>query len=155
MGLGLGALVCSVAPWGCGKGNRPSTDILKSNLKPLVALYNQYRGGHQGKAPANEAEFKKFIGALGQERLAPLTGGKDMESLFTSPRDKKPYVIRYGQQAAAPGAPAEPSVLAYEQEGVGGKRLVITTLGEIQELDEAQWKQPFRRAEEPKTVTTR
>jgi hypothetical protein len=100
----------------------------------LALLYGQFTGQHRGQPPKSEAEFRAFIEAKGKPLLASF-GIADVESLFTSPRDKKPYVVRYGVVTGPPGPAGQP-VIAYEQEGVGGKRFVASSLGAVDEIDE-------------------
>ncbi len=128
-------LVCVV---GCGT-RRASQQREESNLKPLALLYGQYTGQHQGRPPANEAEFKQFIESLPKEQLASF-GVDDPESLFISDRDNKPYVIIYGQ-ATNPAGPGDAPVIAYEQEGKNGKRFVATAIGSVEEVDEERFRQ--------------
>lgn len=109
-----------------------------STLKPLAILYGQFPGRHGGKPPANETEFKAYVQEAAPELLKQF-GVKDAESLFISARDQKPYVILYGPLTGPPGPAGQP-VFAYEQEGVDGKRLVASSLGAVQEVDEAEFK---------------
>jgi hypothetical protein len=113
----------------------------QSNLKPLAVLYGQFVGRHQGRPPDDEAQFKQFVQTQGKETLASF-GVTDVSSLFVSSRDGKPYVIRYGQQALTgpPGAGGSP-VVAYEQEGVDGVRFVATSMGAVERVDEARFKE--------------
>jgi hypothetical protein len=132
---GLGILLCVIAvaccviPLGCGSGARKAEEQMQSNLRPLAHFYNRYVQENRGRAPANEEEFKQFIRSRPSQDLAD-QGVTDVESLFVSSRDNKPYVVIYGGQAPS-------DVVAYEQEGVGGKRFVATNLGGVEELDEA------------------
>ncbi len=121
----------------------------ESMLKPLAIFYGQYTGQHRGQPPAGEAEFKQWLGTLGQAQLAAFNV-KDVESLFTSARDGKPYVVLYGDAARAnPPALAGAPVIAYEQEGVGGRRFVANSLGAVEEVDEARFKELVPGAVEP------
>ena len=131
-------LVSCISLPGCGGGSSPR-EQQESNLRKLTVLYNQYRGENRGQAPASEDEFKGYLDSLPSETLEGLDV-TDAESLFTSPRDGKSYVLIYG----SPGGPSDsgqPPVIAYEQEGKGGKRLVATSLGAIEEVDEARFKE--------------
>jgi hypothetical protein len=110
---------------GCGGPQNKSEKQEQSHLKTLCVLYGQYIMQHQGKAPPSEAEFKKYI--------KELSGHPDVDALFVSERDKKPYVIVYSQGEA-------PNVIGYEQEGSGGKRFLATSVGSVDELDAAQFK---------------
>ena len=110
-----------------------------STLKPLAVIYGKYVGEHAGQPPANEADFKAYAQSPSAKPILDANGIKDVESLFTSNRDKKPYVVLYGR-LTGPNAVSGQPVFAYEQEGVGGKRYVATSLGSIQEVDEAEFK---------------
>ena len=142
VGLFLAVAVFCVAPVGCGGSQRQSASQEQSNLKPLVILYGHCKGQNRGEPPASEAALKQFIQSLSAEELARW-GVTDVDSLFTSPRDGKPYVILYGDAAKSGAAgPGYPQVVAYEQEGVGGKRLVGSSPGDmVEEVDEARFKE--------------
>jgi hypothetical protein len=60
---------------------------------------------------------------------------QNTDELFISERDGKPFVIFYGQP---PNGVAN-GVIAFEQEGVDGKRLVGYMLGMIEHVDEARF----------------
>ena len=130
--LSLGAF-----PLGCGRDSGGEAQE-QSNLKPLAILYGQYTGQHQGRPPANEAEFKEYVRS--QSTMLESFQVTDPESLFISSRDEKPYVIKYGAADGPPGPGGYP-VVAYEQEGVGGKRFVASSVGAVDEVDEAKFKE--------------
>jgi hypothetical protein len=121
---------------GCNSGNA-TVEQETSNLKPLAVFYGQYVGQHRGQAPPSEQAFKEFVKSKAASPAATFSI-KDVEGLFISSRDKKPYVIRYGGTTGPPGAAGAP-VVAYEQEGVKGKRYVATAVGAVQEVDDAQF----------------
>ena len=141
-GLGWAAVGLAAAVLGCSSAaQRSAQQREESGLKTLAILYMQFAGQHQGKGPASEAEFKAFIQKLPEDQRKSLNV-KDVDALFVSPRDGKPYVIVYGaKRSAAPsptgsGAP----VVGYEQVGVGGRRYVASALGAVEEVDEAAFK---------------
>jgi len=109
-----------------------------SNIKPLALFYGQYVGRHQGTPPPNEAEFKAFV----KENQATVQGLTiaDADALFVSSRDNKPYVVIYGAASGPPG-PGNQPVVIYEQEGVNGMRYVSSSLGAVEEVDEAKFRQ--------------
>jgi hypothetical protein len=138
LGAWAGVVLLCLVPSGCGS-HRQSQEREESNLKPLAVFYGQFTGQHRGQPPANEAEFKQFVGSLSPEQLAGFNV-TDPESLFISSRDGKPYVIVYGPPKGPAGLSGAP-VIAYEQEGVGGKRYVANAMGEVAEVDEARFKE--------------
>ncbi len=60
----------------------------------------------------------------------------NVDQLFLSERDQQPYVVLYGKRPANAN-----DLVAYEQTGVGGKRLVGYSIGLIAEVDEAQFQE--------------
>lgn len=125
-------LVATLCLVGC-RSREESKPRESSRLKPLAILYGQYVGQHGGKAPADEAALKEFIASQGT--MLKSFGVTDAASLFVSERDGQPYVVLYG--SAATGKP----IVAYEQTGVDGWRYVGDTLGAVQEVDEARFRQ--------------
>jgi hypothetical protein len=133
----LAALACMTAA-GCNSG-RESKHREQSELKKLVMVYGRFLAQHRGQPPANEAEFKKFVESLRPADLASF-GIDEVSRLFVSNRDGKPYVVIYGQ-AKGPSGPGGSPVIAYEQEGKGGRRWVATVVGAVEEVDEARFGQ--------------
>jgi hypothetical protein len=124
---------------GCGS-NEKQVAKESSNLKPLMVLYGRYIGQHRGQPPPDETTFKEFIKSTDTSAL-PAGGVKgDVDALFISTRDQQPYVIIYGQPKGPPGPGGQP-VVAYEQVGVDGRRYVASTLGAIEEVDEARFRE--------------
>jgi hypothetical protein len=117
-----------------------------SHLRTLALFYGSATSA-LGRAPANEAELKKFIEKQGAAAVASLKLAS-IDKLFVSERDGKPYVVMYGPRPK--GAAAD--LAAYEQDGVDGKRLVGFTLGAVQEVDEQRFRElvPVDAAARPK-----
>lgn len=118
---------CSEAPSG------PDVDALKA----VAELYAQYAATHRGTPPANEAELKAFVAALEAEAMQPTEPGRKprpsprLDRYFASTRDGKPFVVKYGVPVEY--AAGSTTVLAYEAEGVSGRRLVVYTNGTVAE----------------------
>jgi len=58
--------------------------------------------------------------------------------MFVSSRYKKPYMVIYGPTSGE--GPAGQPVIAYEQEGMNGKRFVASKMGAVEEVDEARFR---------------
>ena len=129
-------VLTTLALSGCG-GNPQQEARESSNLKPLAVLYGRYLASHQGQPPPDEAAFKSFVKGLDARQLEA-AGAKDVESIYSSTRDKQPYVILFAD--AIPKASSADVVVAYEQQGVGGKRYVATSLAQIKEVDEPEFR---------------
>ena len=100
-----------------------------SHLKPLSVMY-----GMMGQ-PRDEAQFKAFVNSRAKTMFRALDF-ESPEELFVSERDGQPYVIFYGKRPAG----VNPEVIGYEQEGVGGKRMVGFRIGEVREVDEEEFR---------------
>ena len=86
----------------------------------------------------NEADFKAYA-ETSAKPILEANGIQSVDALFTSSRDQQPYVILYGPLTGPPGPAGQP-VFAYEKVGVNGKRYVATSLGAVQEVDEAEFR---------------
>ncbi len=120
-GLALLAAACLFGVGGCSENQ--SAEREQSNLKPLAVFYGQYLGQHRGQPPADEQDFKKFLYAMGKERLEAMQV-KNVDELFVSPRDRKPYVVLYGPVPKTGAELPSTTVIAYEQVGKGGNVLL-------------------------------
>jgi hypothetical protein len=129
-------LAAATVAAGCSSEDSEDTAAREvSNLRMLVSFYI-FANNQLGRPPASEQEFKDFIAANGSaamERLQ-LTGP---DELLVSERDGQPFVIVYGKRPAG----MSPDVVAYEKNGVDGKREVGFKLGMVNEVDEARFKE--------------
>jgi hypothetical protein len=136
LGLWVGiALACGSAQ-GCGGSHAASESYERSNLKPLAILYGRFMARHRGQPPANEAEFKRYVQSDGSD-ISSSFDVTDAEGLFVSPRDQKPYVVLYGD----PRNRVHQDLIAYEQEEVKGRRLVVDSLTIVREVDEEHFRE--------------
>jgi hypothetical protein len=136
-GLLILAWLAPVLMTGCDRA-KTFSETEASNLKPLAVMYGRFIGSNKGRGPKDEQELKTFIKGRSQEELSNL-GITDVESLFVSSRDKKPYKLKFDTKPAVPGQSS--NIFAWEQEGIGGKRFIAGTLGEILEVDEQKFRQ--------------
>jgi hypothetical protein len=132
--LGFCATVAALALAGCSSPQASPPTPQEMHLKQLAVFYGQYTGAHQGSGPRNQADFKAFI----TQRAGGATA-EDIDSLFVSPRDQKPYVIAYNVRLGAmPAGP--PPVVAHEEIGVEGKHFAADALGGVEELEQVELK---------------
>jgi hypothetical protein len=123
---------------GCGQSQQQVEEA--SSLKPLGIMHGRYASQHQGKPPADEAAFKAFVESLGPTALES-HGLKDPAQLWISSRDKQPYGIVYAGQVTGPPGPGGQPVVVYESKGVGGKRMVASQLGAVDEVSDARFRE--------------
>jgi hypothetical protein len=114
----------------------------ESDLRLLSVMYGQFRASHRGELPQDEKEFKNFIA---NERGHVLTnsGISNVDALFVSQRDGKPYVVKY--RSTKDWLLEE--MVAYEQTGEDGVRQVANDMGRVMELTDEQFQ---ARIAEPK-----
>ena len=120
--------------------------VEKPRLKvsPAVAAVIAKRPLELQPAPAetvtavliSEVEFKKYL-ASQKGKMLDVLKVENPDELFVSERDGQPYVVGYGPTAT--GKPRD--VVAYEKEGVDGKRMVGYSTGVVVELDEQQFRE--------------
>lgn len=126
-----------------GCSSKPVDDKADTrHLQRLATFYGRYASTNQGKSPANEAVFKKFLETLSKDELtAQKWDLTNVASNFTSPRDQEQYVIRYGLKQSLFGPPDQMPVVIYEKTGVNGKRLVAFGMGKVDEVDDAKFRE--------------
>jgi hypothetical protein len=103
---------------------RPSVDVvsLSQAEQELTYIAMGYSDAHSqlGHGPKDAEELKPFLKAFG-----------DPEDLLVSPNDKQPYVIVWNVNPIGGPTPYQQMfpILAYEKEGVGGKRAITDVRG--------------------------
>ena len=124
---------------GCG-GSGSRREPHESNLRLVAVLYRQYSSAHGGEAPRDAKDFRTYVQSLGPGVLerAGLSG---MDELFVSTRDGKPFAVKYQS-----GNWKLENAIAYEQEGTGGTRFVVTELGGVSEITKEQFENRSREA---------
>lgn len=135
-------LIGLLAISGCWNRVNPNSMIANannSNVKRLATMYSIFQTQHGFRGPNDEAALRQFIGQQDPQRMK--VAGidiSDVDSLFISERDNKPFNIRYGVNTVMRG-PAMPVV--FESEGVEGKRQVGFTNGPMREVDSAEYEE--------------
>ena len=125
---------------GCGDPGRRNQAAEDSPLKPIARFYAEFVRQHQGKPPQSEAEFKAYLKEpKNAERLQKEHQITDIDKFLISPRDSKPFIIYYGAMSKNSGPGGAP-VVGYEQQGLGGKRLVVSTLEAVVEVDDGEFR---------------
>jgi hypothetical protein len=132
---------------GCGSQEETQTyDREKSRLRWLLKVRTHALS--QGKMLASADDYNRYVQNLDPElrkRVMEGSGVSNVDDLFISERDGKPYVIFYQRPA---GVTAD--VFGYEQTGVDGKRYVAFTLGAMEEVDEQRFAELVPPAARPK-----
>jgi hypothetical protein len=124
---------------GCGdKTAKEVAAMNKSNIQRLANIYSAHQNYKGGRGPANEAEFKEFIKNFDTEKLQMMgVKTEDMNGLFTSERDGKPFKIRYN----VGGGRGSVDPVVFETEGKDGKKQVGYTGGNVEDVDDQTYQQ--------------
>jgi hypothetical protein len=129
-----GVVLLSAFIVGCGRG-APAVpdDDAAENIGQLALAYLDYASTHKGVGPADQAELAKAL-----EANAGISAD-EARGRLTSPRDDKPYVIRWKQRPMAPALghdPPKANLLIYEQDGSGGTRYTADGQLAIKEMSD-------------------
>ncbi|MGI9456234.1 MAG: hypothetical protein ACR2NU_06700, partial [Aeoliella sp.] len=126
-------LVAVLATAGCigDSYTPPSTESLLA-IENIDKWFQLYRAENRGKPPADEDAFLAFINGTLTARGQAVV---NRDEVLTSPRDGAPYAVRYGM-AGSPDL--ERSLVAYEQNGANGTKLIVTELALSREVDDAE-----------------
>lgn len=120
---------------GCGNSTTSvNEERLGSNLSELAVWYHRFVSTHSGRPPGDEENFKKFIQAYGFQADTG-RGINTVDDLFMSPRDQKPYIVVYGKQGSF-----VPDIIAYEQDGVDGRRWLASSMTTVAEVDSEKFR---------------
>ena len=131
-------LLLGLACLGCKGNATPKGPEGQNNLAAIAKIIDSFLIPHHGQGPKDEAELKSFVDSNGKTILDQFKI-TDVASIYKSPRDGKPYVLLVGKDYDKYQTD-EGSVIAYEQTGVEGVRLVVFRGGEVKEIPEAVFK---------------
>jgi len=132
--LAAPCLVLAVAS-GCGKSEVQASEGEK-RIRALGMMYLRYSSSNVGRKQSVD-QLKVFIQKVPANELEPFgVQTSDIDSLFVSPRDGQPYVIRFGTPLTPPSPNAPAAVVIYEATGENGKRWTFDAIGGVAELDE-------------------
>lgn len=124
---------------GCNTSINPDDAVAaanSTNIQRVTNLYLAYQANNNWIGPADEATLKDFIRGLPESQLTRIgvnTG--QLDQLFISDRDGKPFEIRYKVVGNVRGS-EEPVV--FEAEGSGGQKMVGFLNMTQREVDSAE-----------------
>ena len=127
-----------VAPPGCSSSRKPeSHGHAGAVLGEVTKAYVGYMRAHGFQPPASEAQFKTVLAELGTTALKR-AGVHSVDELLVSPRDSQPFVVEYGKNAKKY---LDRGIVAFEQVGKDGRRLVGYDLGYVADVDQQAFDQ--------------
>jgi hypothetical protein len=137
--MSLVAVGIAIGLAGCNRDKTAETvaAMNTSNVQRLANMYAAHQNYKNGRGPASESDFKEFIRTYDPNKLKMMGINPDeLDKLFTSEADGKPLKIRYN----IGGGRGSQDPVVFEQEGKEGKRAVGYTGGNVEQVDEATWK---------------
>ena len=139
MGFATVCMLVVTLVLGCS-GPAPTGTTDPPALLRLQRIYEFYQAytTDKKKPPADEKALKDYIRELPADRKTGFGMIDDIDELFVSPRDKKPYVVRYKFNIEVGG---ETQAVAWEETGAGGSRFVALNVGYVQEYTDADFKE--------------
>ena len=125
IGLFAAGLIGTISMTGCGRSTSvegPPPDPTASRLRSITVAYAAATTKLR-RPPNNLQELKPFLKEQG-----------NVDELLQSPRDGQPFEIVWGVDLNNPPADfgAKKLVVAYEQQGSGGKRFVATQFDAVE-----------------------
>ena len=130
----------SIASVGCSRDKTAEQvgEMNKSNIQRISNMYAAYQNMKGSGGPKDEADLKAWIREYAPDKLAMMKiDVNNLDGLFTSERDGKPFKIRY----KVGGGRGSMDPVVFEQDGVGGKKEVGYTGGKVEEVDDATYTQ--------------
>ena len=112
-------------------GCRPAPAVNSDEQERLGALFAAYADARAklGRPPQSLEELRPHLATYGAS-----------DEILISPRDGTPYVLVWGVELNDRANLDPPAVIAYEQGGAGGQRLVLTVMG-VARMSEAEFRQ--------------
>ena len=147
--ISIASMACLLAVlWlspGCGPGDVAGDMFAKANdvnIKRLSSLYSVFSAQHGYQGPKDEAEFKAFIGQQDKKRLKMIgVDPENLDALFISDRDNKPFRIRWELSVKPRQAPIP---IVFEEDGEGGKKMVAFSSYVCREVDQEEYDKLWR-----------
>jgi hypothetical protein len=129
------SLMLIVFELGCGSPNVQTSPGGDAQLRLLGRLYGQYMADHNGQGPVDEMQLVAYL-----EKSADFLKSQGIavpRDLLKSPRDGQPLSVVYGKQVVVDENTGFPWV-AWESQGLDGKRYIIGARGNIDEMTKEQ-----------------
>jgi hypothetical protein len=128
---------------GCGgPAVAPPEPDAKVRLTKLLRLYQVYVERNK-KGPPSEETLREFGRKLTAKERDEYLIGDDLDSIFTSPRDNRKYVVDYEVKPDKVefDPVSRPRAVAWEATGRDGMRYVALSIGYVEEYDEETFRE--------------
>ena len=110
-----------------------------SSLGALATLYQQVLS-RTGEMPKDEAALRAY--AAQQDEFLEEWEVESVDALFVSSRDKQPYTVLFGKKnLIVANEEFNEQIVAYESQGLDGKRMVAYLTGQVVEMSDGEFNQ--------------
>jgi hypothetical protein len=137
--IGAAVLAGLIVVTGCTANNiaQGVANANNNNIKRVANFYAGYAMHNGTQGPKNVEELKRFLQDTVPADKFEMIGvdPKNIDATFVSERDHKPFNIRW--DIVVPPTSAVP--LVFEADGVGGKKQVCDSGGQVREVDDAEY----------------
>lgn len=116
---------------GCTTKPQGIANSSEEQFRFLGRYYGEYLATHGGRAPEKEEAFLQYLQQFAS--YLQTRGIGQPSDLLISPRDRQPLRVLYGRDIIEDGPGGLPWI-AYEQQGVNGKRFMIGARGVATEV---------------------
>lgn len=154
------AVLLLIANVGCeSKPEQPINETAK-RLRILSQMMLRHAAAHKGDMPKDEKALREFVKTIPEQERSGMDL-KNIDDLFISPGDNKPFIIKYGLKPnfsvmsggansgsygkVGPGkggspttSAARPDMPLMATESSGARRYVLFVTGEIRQMDEGE-----------------
>ena len=148
---GLTAAAFGIALAGCSTDETANkvAAMNTSNIQRISNLYAGFQNMKSSSGPKDEAELKTFIKEYDPNKLQMMgVNANDLDKLFTSERDGKPFKVKYG----VGGGRGSVSPVVFETVGQDGKKQVGFTGGTVEDVDDARYQELWSGKAPPTTM---
>jgi hypothetical protein len=128
----LHSLLMFVVLAGCTGNQGAGPSVQLSHVRLLTGMHTR-ASTQLRRPPKDEQEFKEFIKSSNVS--LETMGVNSVDEMFISERDGQPLGVAYGSPQGGS------DVVVWETVGVDGKRLVGHSIGMVEEVDEAKFKE--------------
>jgi hypothetical protein len=122
---------------GCGKTSGQIAQE-QTNLSWLGSMYGMYISQNGGRAPKTIDELRTFVETRTTADALSRLNVANMNELFVSPRDGKPFALVSYAKLPAPTAGKPAPIVLYETAGKNGERAIAYLGGGTQTLPESE-----------------
>jgi hypothetical protein len=134
------AAALAVTLTGCGRDRTAEAvaAMNTSNIQRLGNMYAAFQNYKGGRGPKTETEFREFIRDFDPSKLKMMSiDPGNLDGLFTSERDGKPFKVRYN----VGGGRGSVDAVVFEQDGANGTRQVGFTNTTVEDADSNRYQE--------------